>query len=103
MIDKQPKTGVIAADGTGRLSWSPTRGQNWVIQQVSISAPNVGGSATCEFFINNNSLGPLVAQSDNASGAPYVPCHNGETFSVRWNAGTVGAQINGVILYDDGN
>jgi hypothetical protein len=100
---KQSLTGTIDASGNATIRFRPTRGQNWIIGQVSVSAPNVGAGALCSFFVNSDNLGPLVPTGDAASGDPPVPVHNNETFSVQWTGGTVGAQVNAIILYDDGN
>lgn len=96
-------SGVIAASGVGELVFKPTSRQSWVVQQVSIDAPNVGGAAACAVYRDNALITPMVPQADAAAGDPPIPVSTNQRLRVRWTAGVVGAQISAIVIYDDGN
>jgi hypothetical protein len=93
---------TIAANGTGRIRFRPTNRQDWRVDQVSVKATTVGGSASCEAQIDGAFITILVAQADTAAGDPPIMCRNGHNFDVLWSNGTVGAPLEATIFYDDG-
>ncbi len=95
-------SGVVNASGNAILRITPRNGQNWIVQQVSINAPNVGGGASCAVYRQDTLITPLIAQGDAAAGEPFIPVRNGFNMSVRWTGGTPGAAVSAIFLYDDG-
>jgi hypothetical protein len=96
------KNGVVAASGIGEIVFQPTSGQSWIAQQLSNYAPNVGGSAVCEVFLDGNFQFILVAQSDTAAGDPPIPMGSSRRLRVRWRSATAGAALQATLWYDDG-
>lgn len=102
-ITDQARSGVIGAAGTATLTFQPTGGQNWVVSQVSISAPTVGASATCVVNRDGYLITPMVPQGDAAAGDPPIVVRNGQRLTVVWGAAVVGAGVQALVIYDDGN
>lgn len=99
----QTGSAVVGANGTATVSFRPTRGQNWSVQQVSVSAPTVGGNALCNIYRDTTFVAAVNPSRGVAAGEPFIPCRNGSTFYIRWTNATVGAPCEVLIIYDDGN
>jgi len=91
--DFTPPSSVIAADGTGEVAWRTTGRQAWIQDQITTSAPNVGGGALCQILKNGNRITLMIPTGDTADGDPPVECGPNDTMKVRWTGGVVGATI----------
>lgn len=97
-----PLSGTVAADGTATLSVRPYGRATWVVQQVGIDAPNVGGGAVGMIRKNGSPITPFVASGDAPAGEPYVTLRRNDVLTIEWTAATVGAQVTATVFYDDG-
>lgn len=95
-------SGVIAADGTGQLVFSPTGRQNWVVSQASTSCPGAGFAAACEIRNNGEFVCNVHPRKGTAAGLPYVDVRLGTKFTVNWAGAIPGAATQATIMYDDG-
>jgi len=93
------RTGVVTAAGTGEIVFQPSAGQNWTAVQLSNYAPNVGGSAVCEVFLDGRFQFLLVAQADTAAGDPPIPMGTSRRLQVRWRSATAGAVLQATLWY----
>lgn len=93
--------GVVRADGTAELRFTPRR-QSWVVKQVSPYAPTIGPSATGALFLDRKFICPFVAQQTAIGGDPPVPVRFGQTLRVTWAGGIPGTPVSATLLYDDG-
>jgi len=100
MIDTIPSSAIVAASGAATIRWYVRSGQRWQAQQVSIDAPDVGGSASCAVYIDDRLISPAVPQADAVSGEPFIPVRR--SVEVRWTASVVGAVCRATLVYDDG-
>lgn len=73
----------------------------YVVRQVSIMAPNVGGSASAGLYRDGMLITPMVAQGDAAAGDPPIDVRPGQTLSVDWTGATSGAQCDALFIYDE--
>lgn len=102
------QTGIVPAGGTLRLRFTPNARQNWIVQQVSVNgamfgAVAVGSGSQCEVFLDTSFIATLAQPKDVAAGEPYVTLNNGRSLVVVITGAVVGATVQAVILYDDGN
>lgn len=95
-------SGIVAANGTVTLTVRPYGRATWIIQQVGIEAPGVGGAATGMIRKNGSPVTPFVAAGDAPAGEPYVTLRGNETMTISWTGATVGAGVKALVLYDDG-
>ena len=101
MPDKPLPPGVIAADGTGTISWRPDSRQNWSVSQVTTRASGVGSGAVCELRKSGNRITLMIPTGDTAGGDPPVGQSSSETMDVHWTGATAGAAIEvTTIIYD---
>jgi hypothetical protein len=100
--DDQTVSGVIAADGTARLSIRPTNRRQWTVQQVSVKSASAGQAATAEVNRDGVFITEIVATGGTAADAPYVKLSPGQSMTVAWANGTPGALVEATFFYDDG-
>jgi hypothetical protein len=101
-IDVRSLNGVISAAGTLTLTFRATSRQNWIVSQVSINAPLVGGGAMAAVYRDGAFITPLVPTGDAAAGDPPVPVRYGHVLTVGWTGAVVGAAAEASIIFDDG-
>jgi hypothetical protein len=98
----QALSGTIPASGTLTLSFRPTARSHWIVQQVGIDAPDIGGSALGMIRKNGSPITPFVAAGDAPAGEPYITLRGNDTMTITWTGGVVGAQVKATVFYDDG-
>lgn len=100
-MPEDTKTSRIAASGgVGEITWQPKSRQTWVVDQVSVKADTVGGSAACAIYKNSSFITPLVPQGDAAVGPPPITLQPNDKLRVRWTSGTANEPIEATIIYD---
>lgn len=97
-----PITGVVPASGSIALTIQPRARQTWVVSQVGIRAPNVGGGAVGNITKNGRIVTPFVPTGDAPADEPAIPLHPGDRMSAEWTGATVGAAVEAVFYYEDG-
>lgn len=91
--DFTPPSSVVGSNGVGEVTWRTTSRQTWIQDQITTSAPAVGGGATCEILKNGNRVSLMIPTGDTADGAPPVTAGPNDTMKVRWAGATVGAVV----------
>lgn len=93
---------VVAADGTATilLTVSATR-VLYRVTQVSTMADAVGDAASCALYRDGMRITPMVAQGDAAGGDPPIDVRPGQRMTVEWLAGTPGAVVDALFIYDE--
>lgn len=93
---------TVAADGTAScvLTVSSPR-VYYVVSQVSVMAPDVGGAASAGLYRDDMLITPLVPQGDAAAGDPPIDVRPGQRLTVDWAGGDQGAVCNALFMYEE--
>ena len=102
MITEVPLTGIVPASGSISLTIRPRARQTWVVSQVGIRAPSVGGGAVGNITKNGMIITPFVATGDAPAGDPPITLQSGDRMSAEWTAAVAGARVEANFIYDDG-
>lgn len=100
-------SGRIGAAGTATLRL-PIVGRNpWTVTQVTVNgtvrgATAVGPSATCGLYLNGILVSRTVAQGGVIAGDPPTLVYPSDRLTLEWAAGVVGAAVEALFQYDDG-
>jgi hypothetical protein len=98
MADDQ-YSAVIKANGTGLISFTPTKNQPWLLRQVSIEYRNAPSGCTAELRKNGNLITVMLA-TDVSDSEPPVPVAPGDRMEITWTGGTPGNPVAAYIIYD---
>jgi hypothetical protein len=91
-------SGNIGADGTGTITFTPTKNLPWLLQQVSIEYQLYPSGAVAELRKNGNLITVMIA-SDVADSDPPIPVAPGDRMEVTWFNGTPGDTVSVYIIY----
>ena len=89
--DFTPPSATVAANGVAEVTWKTSGRQTWIQDQITTSAPGVGGGAQCEILKNGNRISLMIATGDTADGPPPVTAGPNDTMKVRWTGALPGA------------
>ena len=84
--------------GNVELVFYADRALTGAVQQVSVSADNIGGSASCAVYRENVAISPLVPEGRCAAGDPPVPVRLGQRLRVAWVGCTPGGVVRAIII-----
>lgn len=91
-------SGLIRADGTATIHFTPTKNRPWKLEQVSTEYRNSPSGTTAELRKNGNLITVMIA-SDVADSDPPVPVVPGDRMEVNWAGGTPGDVVSVYIIY----
>lgn len=101
MPDRGYPASVIAANGTGTISWRPDSRQDWVVSQITTKADNVGSGARCEIRKNGRRVALLIPTGDTAGNPPPIEQHSSDVLDVHWTGAVAGAAIEvSTVIYE---
>jgi hypothetical protein len=101
-LDDRQNSTVIAANGTGEITFAPGRGQTWTVQQATTDADGIGGTALCNLYRSGVFVAAIFPTKGVAEGLPYVVVRPNQKFTARWTGGAPGVTATFAIIFDDG-
>lgn len=95
-------SGLVAANGTAVISFSPSGVYPYSVDQVSTDYPAAPSGCTSALKRNGSQVTVLIATGDVADGAPAVILNPGDVMTVEWSGAKSGDVVKALVMFDDG-
>lgn len=93
---------LIASNGQGSVTLTPTKNRPWIVTQVSTEYRNSPSGSYAELR-KNNALVTVMIPTDVADSDPPVFLRVGDRLVVTWFGGTSGNPVSALFFYEEGS